>query len=67
MDFVVPIAVELVPSQTHPRKFVIVDLGSGWIAARVKFSMNLQSLCRGRDRNEIDDDFVAQERLSPPV
>src|ERR1700687_1880814 len=67
MDFVVPVAVEFVPPQTHSRKFVILDLGSGWIGARVKFSMNLQSLRGGCGRNEIDDDLVAQKRLSAPV
>ena len=67
MDFVVPVAMELVAPQTHSRKFVILDLGAGWIASRVKFGVNLQSLRRGRRRNEIDNDFVAQKRLPAPV
>jgi len=40
-DFVVPVSMKLVPPQTHSGKFVILDLGSGWIAAGIKFSMNL--------------------------
>lgn len=60
MDFVVPVAVELVPPQTHASKLVIFDLGSGWIRARIEFGMNLQALRSGRGGNEIDDHFKAE-------
>src|ERR1700680_1230641 len=67
MDFIVPIAMELVPSQTHASEFLVFDLGSGRVAAGIDFSMNLESLRSGRGGDEIDDHLVAQQRFSAPV
>ena len=67
MDFVVPIAVKLVPPQTHARKFVVFNLGSGWVGGGIKFGVNLQSLRSGGGGNEVDNHFEAQERLAAPI
>ena len=67
MDFVIPVAVERVPPQTHASKFVVVYLGSGWINSRIEFRMNLQSLRGGRGGDEIDNHLEAQQRLATPV
>jgi hypothetical protein len=67
MDFVVPIAVKLVPPQTHACKFVVFNPGSGWVGGGIKFGVNLQSLRSGGGGNEVDNHFEAQERLAAPV
>ncbi len=41
MNFVVPVAVEFVAPQSYARKFLVFDLGSGWIGAAIQFSVNL--------------------------
>src|SRR6266850_569190 len=64
MDFIVPIAVELVAPQTHACKFVVFNFCSSWVRAGVKFGADLQSLRSGCGGNEIDNYFEAQKRFS---
>ena len=67
MDFVVPIAVELVALESDTGEFLVVDLGSGRVDTLVDFGMNLQPFSGGCGGDQIDYDLETEEWLSPPV
>ena len=64
---VIPLAMKGMEGQMHGRQFLVRDLDLGGIAPRIPFRLHLQPFAgRGRP-DQVDHDFVAHQRSSPPV
>src|SRR5262245_37186779 len=66
-DSVVPIPVEVFGLHPDGRELLVADLGARRVSAGVQFGPDGEPLLGGRPRDQVDDDFVADERSTAPV
>src|ERR1700680_983574 len=66
-DSIVPLAMEVVAGQGDGVHFGVRHLYAGRIGVLVELATNLQTGLRRRCCDQLDDDFMADERLSAPV
>ncbi len=67
MDFIVPIALKLIASNTHFLKFRVAYFASFGIVAFIEPSMNFQAFRRSRRADEIHHDLVRLQGDASPV
>ena len=67
LDFVVPVAMEVITADLHLGKFLVSDFDAGLVGFGIQLGMNLQSCFGGCRRNQIDDCLETAKRLSAPV
>src|SRR5260370_5307497 len=66
-DGVVPFAVELCRAKIHRRHLVVGDFKSGRVAVFVQGGSDSETGFGGRFCDQLNDDFVAGQRLASPV
>ena len=48
-------------------QFCVGDLDTGWIVSAIQFGANFQAGLGGGVRDQVDNDFMAQQRAAAPV
>ena len=67
MDFVIPVAVEVVACEVNLGHFVVGDLDAGRVGSTVNLGMNLETFSSGGSGDQTHDHFEAGEWLAAPV
>src|ERR1700737_682564 len=67
VDRIVPVAVKRGALNPQPSHFLVGDFLAGGIPIGVKRGADTQPLGRAGVSDEIDDDFMADQRSAPPV
>ena len=64
---IVPITVKLVSPELEFSHLLVGNLEAGWIGIGVEFALHRQARRRCGGSNEVDDDFMTDQRLASPI